>query len=71
MINLKSIDYKLLKDKLQVKKPWDHVIIFTLNFLIAIPIFIITLQHLSFDEYVQGPTVAQRREWAKIHAFSP
>ena len=32
----------------------------------AIPIFIITLQHLSFDEYVQGTTVAQRREWAKI-----
>lgn len=32
----------------------------------ALPIFIITLQHLSFDEYVQGTTVAQRREWAKI-----
>ena len=46
MINLKSIDYKLLKDKLQVKKPWDHVIIFTLNFLIAIPIFIILHQNI-------------------------
>ena len=32
----------------------------------ALPIFIVTLQHLSFDEYVQGTTVAQRREWAKI-----
>jgi hypothetical protein len=32
----------------------------------ALPIFIITLQHLSFDEYVQGTTIAQRREWAKI-----
>jgi energy-coupling factor transporter ATP-binding protein EcfA2 len=32
----------------------------------ALPIFIITLQHLSFDEYVQGTTVGQRREWAKI-----
>jgi hypothetical protein len=32
----------------------------------ALPIFILTLQHLSFDEYVQGTTVAQRREWAKI-----
>ena len=32
----------------------------------AMPIFIITLQHLSFDEYVQGTTVGQRREWAKI-----
>jgi len=32
----------------------------------ALPIFILTLQHLSFDEYVQGTTVGQRREWAKI-----
>lgn len=32
----------------------------------ALPVFIITLQHLSFDEYVQGTTVTQRREWAKI-----
>jgi energy-coupling factor transporter ATP-binding protein EcfA2 len=32
----------------------------------ALPIFIVTLQHLSFDEYVQGTTVGQRREWAKI-----
>ena len=32
----------------------------------ALPIFIITLQHLSFDEYVQGTSVTQRREWAKI-----
>jgi hypothetical protein len=46
MINLKSIDYKLLKDKLQVKKPWDHVIIFALNFLITIPIFIILHQNI-------------------------
>lgn len=32
----------------------------------ALPIFIMTMQHLSFDEYVQGTTGNQRREWAKI-----
>lgn len=35
-----------LKQKLQVKKPWDNVIIFALNILIAIPIFIIVHQNL-------------------------
>lgn len=35
-----------LKQKLQVKKPWDNVIIFALNVLIAIPVFIIFHQNL-------------------------
>ncbi len=35
-----------IKEKLQVKKPWDTVIIFALNILIAIPIFIIIHQNL-------------------------
>ncbi len=35
-----------IKQKLQVKKPWDTVIIFALNILIAIPIFIIIHQNL-------------------------
>jgi heme/copper-type cytochrome/quinol oxidase subunit 4 len=35
-----------LKQKLQVKKPWDTVIIFALNILIAIPIFIIIHQNI-------------------------
>jgi Ca2+/Na+ antiporter len=43
----KSIDaVQKLKQKLQVKKPWDNVIIFALNILIAIPIFIIAHQNL-------------------------
>ena len=46
MINLKSVDFNHLKGKLQVKKPWDHVIIFVLNFLITIPIFIIIHQNI-------------------------
>ncbi|WP_309642564.1 transglutaminase [Flavobacterium sp.] len=35
-----------IKQKLQVKKPWDNVIIFALNVLIAIPVFIIVHQNL-------------------------
>ena len=46
MINLKSIDYKKILTKLQVKKPWDIVIISILNILIAIPLFIILHQNL-------------------------
>lgn len=32
----------------------------------ALPLVIITLQHLSFDEYVQGTSTSRRREWAKV-----
>lgn len=35
-----------IKQKLQVAKPWDNVIIFALNILIAIPIFIIFHQNI-------------------------
>ena len=35
-----------IKQKFQVKKPWDDVIIFVLNILIAIPLFIILHQNL-------------------------
>lgn len=41
MIQPKKIDFNTLKTKLQVKKPWDHVIIFFLNLLLSFPIFII------------------------------
>ena len=43
-----------LKQQLQVKKPWDNVIIFVLNILIAIPIFIIVHQNIyNPDWYFQ------------------
>jgi len=43
----KSIDaIQKIKQKLQVKKPWDNVIIFALNVLVAIPVFIIIHQNL-------------------------
>lgn len=32
----------------------------------ALPLAIMTLQHLSFDEYVHEASVARRREWAKV-----
>ena len=32
----------------------------------ALPLTILTMQHLSFDEYVQEASAARRREWAKV-----
>jgi hypothetical protein len=41
-----TVNYQEFKTKFQVKKPWDDVIIFVLNILIAIPLFIIAHQNL-------------------------
>ena len=41
-----TFNYQELKTKFQVKKPWDDVLIFVLNILIAIPLFIIVHQNL-------------------------
>ncbi|PKP16433.1 MAG: transglutaminase, partial [Bacteroidetes bacterium HGW-Bacteroidetes-23] len=46
-----TLKYQELKTKFQVKKPWDDVIIFVLNILIAIPIFIIIHQNLKDPEW--------------------
>jgi hypothetical protein len=46
MINFKTISFQYIKQKLQVKKPWDDVIIFILNVLIAVPLFLIAHQNL-------------------------
>lgn len=46
MIKIDSATLKKFKKKLQVKKPWDSIIIFALNILIAIPLFIILHQNL-------------------------
>lgn len=42
---------KKLKERLQIKKPWDSIIIFLLNILIAIPVFIILHQNLVDPEW--------------------
>ena len=41
MIKIKNITFQGIKQTFQVKKPWDDVIIFVLNILIAIPVFFI------------------------------
>ncbi|WP_418262886.1 transglutaminase [Flavobacterium faecale] len=46
MLNFKNISFTQIKQSLQVKKPWDDVIIFVLNVLIAIPLFIIAHENL-------------------------
>jgi len=46
MIKLRDIPFQKIKDKLRIKKPWDNVIIFVLNILIAIPVFIIIHQNI-------------------------
>lgn len=51
MIKLDSNTIKDLKAKLQIKRPWDSVIIFVLNVLIAIPLFIIIHQNLKDPEW--------------------
>ena len=51
MTQLKNISLKEIKAKLQVKKPWDSVIILLLNILIAIPVFIIIHQQLIDPEW--------------------
>lgn len=45
MIQNNKIDFQKIRTKLQVKKPWDHVIIFFLNLLITFPVFIIAHQN--------------------------
>lgn len=32
----------------------------------GLPLFVMTLQHLAFEDYVTGVSTAQRREWAKV-----
>lgn len=46
-----TYQFQDLKTKFQVKKPWDDVIIFVLNVLIAIPLFLIIHQNLIDPEW--------------------
>ena len=32
----------------------------------ALPLFLITLQHMAFEEYLEGTSSSNRREWAKV-----
>src|SRR5690606_34633328 len=42
---------KQLSQNLTLKKPWDNIVIFLLNILIAIPIFIIIHQNIIDPEW--------------------
>lgn len=46
MITIKPISFSKIKEKLSLPKPWDAIIIFLLNILIAIPVFLIAHQNL-------------------------
>lgn len=46
MIDKAKQTYNTIMTKFQVKKPWDTVIIFVLNVLLTIPVFIIAHQNL-------------------------
>jgi Ca2+/Na+ antiporter len=50
MIKLGNLTYQKLKEKFRIKSPWDLIIIFVLNILITIPVFIIAHQNfITFD----------------------
>ncbi len=51
MIKGSTITFKKIKEKLSIKKPWDSIIIFALNILVAIPVFIILHQNLIDPEW--------------------
>jgi len=52
MIKIKNITFQGIKQKFQVKKPWDDVIIFVLNILIAVPVFIIIHQNFFNPNWI-------------------
>ncbi|MDI1316637.1 transglutaminase [Flavobacterium sp.] len=51
MIKIGNLTYQQLKEKFRIKKPWDMIIIFCLNILFTIPIFIIAHQNLIILEW--------------------
>ncbi|GIZ10550.1 transglutaminase [Flavobacterium sp. UMI-01] len=46
MFKIKNITFTQLRQSLQLRKPWDDVIIFVLNVLLSIPLFIIAHENL-------------------------
>lgn len=51
MIKAKNISIQNIRQQLQVKRPWDDVIIFVLNILIAVPVFIIIHQNIIITDW--------------------
>ena len=51
MIKIENLTYQQLREKFRIKRPWDIIIIFVLNILITIPIFIIAHHNLIILEW--------------------
>jgi Ca2+/Na+ antiporter len=51
MIKIGNLTYQQLKEKFRIKSPWDMIIIFVLNILITIPIFIILHHNLATPDW--------------------
>ena len=53
MIKAEKFSFKVIKERLKIKKPWDDVIIFILNILISIPLLVIAHENLiNLDWYL-------------------
>ena len=49
MVQLKKLSFQQINEKLKIKSPWDMIILFVLNILLAIPTFIIA--HQNFIDF--------------------
>ncbi len=46
MSKISEISFSQIREKLRLKKPWDNILLFLLNLLISVPLFIILHQNL-------------------------
>ena len=73
MIQKEKLTYEQLIAKFQVKKPWDMIIIFVLNVLLAIPVFLIA--HQNFIDLQWGlhlTPILQTQKWLYfLHSTNP
>ena len=51
MIKIGNLTYQQIREKFRIKSPWDIIIIFILNILITIPVFIIAHQNFIIVEW--------------------
>ncbi len=54
MVKLRDIPFKKIFERLRIQRPWDMVIIFFLNVLIAVPVFLIVHQNLIDPNWYFG-----------------
>ncbi|UPT70731.1 MAG: transglutaminase [Flavobacterium sp. JAD_PAG50586_2] len=54
MIKIGNLTYQQLREKFRIKSPWDMIIIFILNILLTIPIFIIVHHNIVELDWAQN-----------------